>query len=156
MRNRKGNKKMRFLARIISLLLVVILVSEEFLGSGNIVLAAPQEENSVVEDISAENDAEDPETSEEEVQVLFELEAFREQNSKQFRLSDGTIMAAEYGFDVHYKDEEDEWKEIDNRFLYEPADGTRPEGFATAEGEVTFRFAPDASEHEIVRATAGE
>ena len=83
MKKRNINKKMRFLARIISLLLVVILVSEEFLGSGNIVLAAPQEENSVVEDISAENDAEDPETSEEEVQVLFELEAFREQNSKQ-------------------------------------------------------------------------
>ena len=47
---------MRFLARIISLLLVVILVSEEFLGSGNIVLAAPQDEISVVEDVSNEND----------------------------------------------------------------------------------------------------
>ena len=97
MRNRKGNKKMRFLARIISLLLVVILVSEEFLGSGNIVLAAPQEENSVVEDISAENDAEDPETSEEEVQVLFELEAFREQNSKQL------LVLMPYMFPLEYR-----------------------------------------------------
>ena len=44
MKKRNINKKMRFLARIISLLLVVILVSEEFLGSGNIVLAAPQDE----------------------------------------------------------------------------------------------------------------
>ena len=97
MKKRNINKKMRFLARIISLLLVVILVSEEFLGSGNIVLAAPQEENSVVEDISAENDAEDPETSEEEVQVLFELEAFREQNSKQL------LVLMPYMFPLEYR-----------------------------------------------------
>ena len=166
MRNRKGNKKMRFLARIISLLLVVILVSEEFLGSGNIVLAAPQDEISVVEDVSNENDTGSlegalpeegqEEDSSEEPQILFEVEGLREEGTKQFRLSDGTIMAAEYGMDVHYKDENDEWQDIDNRFRYEAADGDGPEGFVTAEGAVQFKFAPEISDGEVVRATSGE
>ena len=147
-----NRKKLRFLMRIISMLLVVVFVSEEFLGSGNIVLASPQEE-AAIEEIAAETEEE---TAAEDLQVLFELEDFREQNSKQYRMSDGTVMAAEYGYDVHYKDGENEWKDIDNRFLYEAADGNQSEGFATAEGEVKYRFALDASENEVVKATTGD
>ena len=59
---------------------------------------------------------------EEQPSVLFEMENLREQSSKQYRLSDGTILAAQYGMDVHYEDENGEWAEIDNRFLYEAAE----------------------------------
>lgn len=54
----KPKRKMRFLARIISMLLVLILMSEEFLGSGNIVLAAETESTSMTEDITGTGDAE--------------------------------------------------------------------------------------------------
>ena len=43
----------------------------------------------------------DTSTEEEPPQVLFEMEELREQSTKQFRLSDGTILAAQYGMDVH-------------------------------------------------------
>ena len=47
-----------------------------------------------------------------------EVEDNRDRTSKHFRLSDGTIMAADYGMDVHYE-KDGAWKDIDNRLIYE-------------------------------------
>ena len=85
----------------------------------------------------------DTSTNEDTAQVLFEMEELREQSAKQFRLSDGSILAAQYGMDVHYEAEEGEWKEIDNRFLYEAAEDENDfAGYKSAEGAVEFKFAP--------------
>lgn len=93
--------------------------------------------------------------TEETAEVLFELEDLREKDAKQYRMSDGTTMAAAYGMNVHYRDDADEWKEIDNRFLYESADeeeGTAA-GFVTAEGESRFRFSTDVSDGNVLEVT---
>ena len=96
----------------------------------------------------------DTSADEEPSQVLFELEELREQSAKQFRLSDGSILAAQYGMDVHYESEDGEWKEIDNRFLYEAAENEEDfEGYRSAEGAVEFKFAPQVQEGELVKIT---
>ena len=91
---------------------------------------------------------------EETPQVLFEMDELREQSTKQFRLSDGSILAAQYGMDVHYESEDGEWEEIDNPFLYEAAEGENDfDGYKSAEGAVEFKFAPQVQEGELVKIT---
>ena len=94
------------------------------------------------------------ETEEEDPQVLFEVEELRDQYEKSYRLSDGTILAAQYGMDVHYEDENGNWEEIDNRFLYESAENEQDfSGYRSAEGAVEFKFAPQAQEGELLKIT---
>ena len=92
--------------------------------------------------------------NEETQQVLFEMEEYREQTEKRYRLSDGSIFAAQYGMDIHYESEEGIWEEIDNRFLYEAAETTDDfNGYRSAEGTVEFKFVPQIQEGEIVKIT---
>ena len=89
--------------------------------------------------------------------VLFEMEDLREQSTKQYRLSDGTVLAAQYAMDVHYETEEGKWSEIDNRFLYEAAEnGEDFDGYTTSEGAVEFKFAPQVQDGEILRISEGD
>lgn len=39
-----------------------------------------------------------------------------EQSAKHYRLSDGTVLAAQYGMDVHYEDEDGAWEEMRNLY----------------------------------------
>lgn len=55
-----------------------------------------------------------PEGSEDNLQVLYEVEEQREAAVKHFRLSDGSYVAASYPTAVHFAVGEDEWEEIDN------------------------------------------
>ncbi|MBO5315630.1 MAG: RHS repeat protein, partial [Clostridia bacterium] len=48
---------------------------------------------------------------------IFEIEELREENSKQFRLEDGTYLAASYADPVHYLDGDGKWQDIDNRLF---------------------------------------
>lgn len=155
-------KMMKRSLRLISIMLAIVLMMETGLRSGNIVLADPVTEsvNNIQEEIPESETVVPIESesviTEENPQILFEVESLREQNEKHYRLSDGTMMAAEYAMDVHYENENGEWTEIDNRFIYEPATETDAmEGYATADGAVEFKFAPDTS-GEIVRAADGK
>ena len=46
--------------------------------------------------------------------TTYEDEALREESVKHFHLSDGSYVAAQYTFPVHYIDESGEWQDIDN------------------------------------------
>ncbi len=49
--------------------------------------------------------------------VLWEDISLREDNIKHFRMSDGSYIAVDYGYAVHYKDENGDYQEIDNRLF---------------------------------------
>lgn len=154
MNNGYKGKDRHFWSRVISILLLIVMLSEEFIGSGNIVMAAGTGETVVTE----QSEAEVSETVEnaDDTEVLFEMEEKREQRAKHYRLSDGSIMAADYGMDIHYQ-KNGQWENIDNRFVYEAATETdNMNGFSTAEGAVEFKFAPDTSNGEVVRTSDGE
>ena len=46
------------------------------------------------------------------VTVLGEVEELREEDTKHFRLSDGSFVAVSYGLPVHYEDEDGQWQDI--------------------------------------------
>lgn len=54
----------------------------------------------------------------EEPDVVGEVEELRDHTSKQFRLSDGSFAAVNYGIPVHYLDEDNNWVDVDNTLIY--------------------------------------
>ena len=66
-----------------------------------------------------------PEGSEDNLQVLYEVEEQREAAVKHFRLSDGSYVAASYPTAVHYAVGEDEWEEIDNTLNLVSGEGSQ-------------------------------
>lgn len=64
--------------------------------------------------------------------ALFELTDRREQSVKHFRLSDGSIVAAQYAAPIHEQDENGEWQDIDNTL------GDSGNEYATPNARVKF------------------
>lgn len=71
-----------------------------------------------------------------EVSVLGEVEDLREEDTKHFRLSDGSFVAVSYGMPVHFQNGNGEWTDIDNRLslaagAYRTANATAPVAFSS-------------------------
>jgi len=66
---------------------------------------------------SAGSSAVDVETGQPVTTVLGEVEDLREEDTKHFRLSDGSFIAVSYGMPVHYEDEDGNWEDIDNTIV---------------------------------------
>ena len=93
--------------------------------------------------------------SKDEVLVLYEEESLRTENTKNFRLSDGTVRAVSYMGAVHYQDENGKWMDIDNSLvlngsIYEANNKTKVElskksngtVLKIKDGEYKISFAP--------------
>lgn len=63
---------------------------------------------------SSNSNAVDVETGQPSLGVLGEVEDLREEDTKHFRMSDGSFIAVSYGMPVHYQDENGNWADIDN------------------------------------------
>ena len=66
---------------------------------------------------STGSSAVDVETGQPVTTVLGEVEDLREEDTKHFRLSDGSYIAVSYGMPVHYEDEDGNWEDIDNTIV---------------------------------------
>lgn len=51
------------------------------------------------------------------VKDIVEIKKLRDENVKQFRLEDGTYIAAQYDVPIHYLDENGDWQDIDNSLV---------------------------------------
>ena len=49
--------------------------------------------------------------------VVGEVEDLREEDTKHFRLSDGSFIAVSYGMPIHYENEDGNWEDIDNTIV---------------------------------------
>ncbi len=98
--------KTKILSLILSFLIIFYLVpasvyAEGFAGDTTV------SDNSVSE--NEENNTYTPE--------IYEVTELREENVKHFRLEDGSYVAAQYNYPVHYTDENGEFEDIDNRLV---------------------------------------
>ena len=136
--------------RLISGLLTLVLLFE-LLPIGTFAsdedLKVPEIQPAVVDENGCPIPA-DPQTQEAApIMVLGEDPSLRSEHTKQFRLSDGSSIAATYEIPVHYQDADGLWQEIDNRLVYQTAeDGAAMEGYATADNPMQCIFAPALSE----------
>ena len=73
--------------------------------------------------------------------ILSEDTTLRDEYTKHFVLSDGSMLAASYSVPVHYY-KNDEWKDIDNTLVSENAKtGSDIRGFVNTESGVKYKFA---------------
>jgi hypothetical protein len=47
-------------------------------------------------------------------EIVGEMTEQREENAKHFRMSDGSFMVAQYGYPIHFQDQDGAWQDIDN------------------------------------------
>ena len=111
----KNQKHKRNFRRFLSLLMAVLMVVTSC--NWSLVVRAEQLE----EDFSLYEQDEEAEEipgsygqEKTEAMPVGELVLLREESSKQFLMSDGTVSLVQYETDVHYQDEAGEWQEIDN------------------------------------------
>ena len=98
--------KTKILSLILSFLIVFYLVPTS-------VFAEAMDSDTTVSDSSvSENEENSTYTPE-----IYEVTELREENVKHFRLSDGSYVAAQYNYPVHYTDESGQLADIDNRLI---------------------------------------
>ena len=107
---RKSKMFLRIISTILSILLIIEILPMSVLAEA-------------LKDIEKTdiNIASQEETSE-EVTIIGEVESERSENTKHFRLSDGSFIAATYPEPVHYMID-GEWEEIDNTLTEKTIDG---------------------------------
>lgn len=109
----KGRKPVKhsYVCRILSALLAFVLLFE-LLPTG--ALAANPEGTGVPQvEAAAVQPGEASQT------VVGEVESYREERVKHFRMEDGSFIAVDYGIPVHYALDEDTWADIDNTLIPE-------------------------------------
>ena len=90
----------------------------------------------------------------EDAHILSEDTTLRDEYTKHFVLSDGSMLAASYSAPVHYY-EDDEWKDIDNTLVSENAKtGSDIRGFVNTESGVKYKFAQSSAEAALLEMTA--
>ena len=94
----------KILSLILSLLIVFYLVPTSVFAEG-------LDNDTTVSDSSVSANEENNTYNTE----IYEVTELREENVKHFRLEDGSYVAAQYNYPVHYIDENGEFEDIDNR-----------------------------------------
>ena len=147
MKNWKRQKKDNF-RRVLSLVLAVVMV----VTSWNWSLVVRAEETEAGTQYGQADEAAESASYGEEAVPVGEILSLREESSKQFLMSDGTISLVQYETDVHYQDSQGEWQEIDNS-LSEEEDSS---GYSTKAGKVKFKFSKNPNANFLVRIMQGE
>ncbi|MDR1409353.1 MAG: DUF4474 domain-containing protein, partial [Oscillospiraceae bacterium] len=106
-------------------ILAIILTIATFIGIVQIsVFALP--DNTTVTVTEQQNEENNVEIVEElPAEIVSEEVSLRTENTKYFRLSDGTNQAMMYSQAVHYKDDNGKWKDIDNTLTEKTANGKK-------------------------------
>ena len=86
-----------------------------------------------------------------EISVLGEVEALREEDTKHFRLSDGSFVAVAYGTPVHYQDESGGWQDINNSLVTDSSAST----YQTANADSAVAFSTSLDNGKLFTTTKG-
>lgn len=100
------SSKVKILSLILSFLIVFYLVPASVYAKG-------LDGDTTVSDNSVSANEENNKYTPE----IYEVTELREENVKHFRLADGRYVAAQYNYPVHYKNENGEFEDIDNRLV---------------------------------------
>ena len=120
------------MTRILSLVLSLLIA----FYSAPITVSAEESANQLSDNSSViENNTETAEkvaTTDEQNDAVYEMVSLRQENVKHFRLADGSYVAAQYNYPVHYKDENGEFIDINNQLVSSGSE------FATENSRVKF------------------
>ena len=135
---------------IVSLLLVLVFALELLPLSSFAVESNDLTKTEAVETAQPKEQSATDTVSTDEPYVVSEVEELREEAVKHFRMSDGSFLAVQYGTPVHYKDESDQWQEIDNSLT--PENGK----LVTKYGDVEKTFSQTLSDGKLFDVKVGD
>ena len=90
----------------------------------------------------------------EEAHILSEITSKRESNAKYYRMSDGSISAAVYPFDVHYADSNGIYQDIDNTLTDGTDDGDNV--YASKNNNTLVKFIKKSNQNKLYTLNKGE
>ena len=105
-------KKQRFSSKLLAFLMAILILAVSLPTYAFATLIDTQDDVNAEEQVSSAT--EEITFPKSEVYVLEEDTALRTENTKHFKLSDGTVKAVSYAQPVHYMDENGKWIDIDN------------------------------------------
>ena len=133
---RKMKKMSKFIAVFLVFALALTVLPYNF---GSVLAASSATEETIVDTV-------------EEAVILSEIVDERDAYTKRFKMSDGTISAAQYDRPVHYLDENGKWVDYDNTFVV--AGDTEDEGSiddaVNASSDFNVRFSKKSNGNKIV------
>ena len=155
----KLRKKHRILSMVLVLTLVFQLIpatayaepereiaeTEEATETGS--EEAGIEETSDIEESAPETEESDETLENTAAEIVSEIVEKREENVKYYRMEDGTVSAAVYPYDVHYRDENGVFHDINNEMYDTDEDGE--ESYATKENEFQAVFSKKSRKHKL-------
>lgn len=162
------SQKMKLTTRILSIFLSIILLFEvipmqafaEDLSTNDILTESAEEETSVEEAESTDEAGSENESGSTEpapAQILAEDVDKREESVKHFRMSDGTIQAAQYAVPVHFA-QNGVWTDYDNTLTEVDADEEENDGKILKNKDLTnqaadysVRLSKKTNGHKFVR-----
>lgn len=147
---KKGLALLLTLALLVQLLPATVFATEtvgnpEQDSSASAATAEPEDGN---------YEAADTQTDASTAQILFEDESLREENVKQFRMSDGSYTAVQYDTAVHYLDDSGAWQDIDNTLQLQGTSSAQT--YSAANGENALSFSANLSAGELFTTAYGE
>ena len=91
-----------------------------------------------------------------EARILAEDPMLRDEYTKHFVLSDGSMLAATYSVPVHYL-QDDEWKDIDNTLVTESAlSDSDTDGLTNSDSGIKYKFADSSSSDRLFSMTTDD
>ena len=105
-------KKQRFSSKLLAFLMAILILAVSLPTYAFATLIDTADDDNAEEQMSSAT--EEISFPKSEVYVLEEDTALRTENTKHFKLSDGTVKAVSYAQPVHYMDENGKWIDIDN------------------------------------------
>lgn len=95
-------------------------------------------------------------SSAEKAHILAEDPMLRDEYTKHFVLSDGSMLAATYSVPVHYL-QDDEWKDIDNTLVTESAlSDSDTDGLTNSDSGIKYKFADSSSSDRLFSMTTDD
>ena len=90
---------------------------------------------------------------ESESYIIDEDESLRDESSRSFLSSDGSIVKAIYSIPIHYQDEEGKWNEINNTLV---DDEESSSGYKNRDGKHRIKFSKKVHENNMASITDGD
>ncbi len=90
------------------------------------------------------------------VYVFGEVIEKRTETTKTFRMSDGSLVAADYGKTIHFADDNGNWQDYDNTLSYSNASSADSEdvnGYGIAKSNISFKLANNSNSSNLLKIT---
>ena len=109
------NKKFKTMQSVIAIILAVLTVASP------VSIMASQQNIAAAAESQAQESETTEDSSTEDAHVLYEDTSMRDESTKYFRMSDGTVQAAQYLTPVHFE-QNGRWEDYDNTLSETSAD----------------------------------